>query len=176
MIWFSDGWDRYDIVAIKNFTEFYKDLRMRSIRRLAEVEYRTLSGIPKTTSISRYSPKDIIGKELSVVGCFPDTTKNRMVCYKITGKPYIDTIGLAVLPISIADQNRILSHDSTGSRTRIAWMSWAPVFDEYGDLFGVLSMNTNQWDATQTRHGSSLVMIEPIRTWDGKLVPKLVIK
>ncbi len=154
----------YDIVAIQNFTEFYRS------RWLSHIEYHAPTGVPWVRGVSPYTPQDIIGKELTVVGCFPDSTKQRMFCYKIIGSPYVSRDGHAVLYITETDQERILSHDSTRRRQVIAGMSGSPVFDHQWRLFWVLSMNAIRNTSTD---GRNAIIIEPIRKPSWALATKL---
>lgn len=155
----------YDIVTIENFTNFYKR------HWLSEITYHALTAIPWVRGISPYSPLDIIGKELTTVGCFPDSGTKKMYCYRITGKPYVTENGMAVLQITQSDQDRILRHDSSGKRIVVSGMSWSPVFDDQWRFFWVLSMNQVQGTS---RDGINRIFIEPIRKPSGNLATKLL--
>ena len=166
MIWFPKWW-LYDIVAIQNFTNFYREMGHSSI------SYHSLTEQPSVRRISEYSADTIWNKPLTAVGCFTDTPTERMFCYKIEWIPYVRMDGLVILFITNSDHERILSKDSQSRRTRIQSMSWWPVFDAEWKLFWVVSMNTNKYEGLQRKYGHSFIYIEPIRGFDGRIIPRL---
>jgi hypothetical protein len=164
LIGYANGNFAYDIIWLQSITDFYKKLG------LSQIQYESLIWIPKAVKPSSYNIITLGKKPLTIVGCFPDVEKSRMVCYSITGVPYINRMWMAVLQISLKDQQRILAYDSSRMRTRIQGMSWAPVLDPEGNVFWVLAMNTNTWDTIQSLTQASQIMIEPIRDLEWKLL------